>query len=86
MADITMCQNVACPKRHSCFRYIAMPNPYWQSYSIFDAENCDYFIDASLCLIHEKMNPKYVDEQYATQHDWEDLYKAIISEKATSTL
>ena len=32
MADITMCKDAECPKRETCYRYQAEPNPYWQSY------------------------------------------------------
>lgn len=32
MADITMCDNKECPRRDSCYRFTAVPNPYRQSY------------------------------------------------------
>lgn len=32
MADISMCKKDHCPKAHQCYRYIAVPDPYWQSY------------------------------------------------------
>ena len=38
MADVTMCENGLrknCPKYQECFRFMAEPNPQWQSYSNF---------------------------------------------------
>ena len=34
MPDISMCNNRTCPSRHLCYRYMAIPNPYRQSYAI----------------------------------------------------
>lgn len=31
MPDITMCSDWTCPMRRGCYRYRAIPNPYWQS-------------------------------------------------------
>ena len=36
MPDISMCNNGACPLRHNCYRYSAIPCPYIQSYSHFE--------------------------------------------------
>ena len=37
--DITMCINESCKRKHSCYRYMATPNPHgWQAYSCFDCE------------------------------------------------
>lgn len=47
MADITMCQNNICPIRQNCYRYRAIPNEKWQSYSNFSFDNekseCEHF-------------------------------------------
>jgi hypothetical protein len=32
MADITMCTGEGCPIKLDCYRHIAFPNQYWQSY------------------------------------------------------
>lgn len=32
MADITMCTG-NCPVKENCYRYMATPNDYWQTYS-----------------------------------------------------
>ncbi|NBT58240.1 hypothetical protein EBT16_05600 [bacterium] len=37
MPDITMCANQACPLRHDCYRFIAIPSQY-QSYADFKFE------------------------------------------------
>ena len=47
--DITMCEGVNCPKKHSCWRFTANPTPYYQSYFthapfINDGEfSCEYY-------------------------------------------
>lgn len=47
MADITMCHGEGCPQKESCYRYLATPNEYWQSYFTnppIEADgNCEYF-------------------------------------------
>ena len=49
MPDISMCLNKSCPARKSCFRYIAKPNDFKQSYSHFEQVDgeCAHFWDAS---------------------------------------
>ena len=37
MADITMCTG-NCPVKENCYRYMATPNPYGQSYSYLESE------------------------------------------------
>lgn len=32
MADIAMCEDKNCPKKEKCYRYMAKPSEYWQSY------------------------------------------------------
>ena len=43
MADITMCAGGICRKKEDCYRYKAVPNPYWQSYLSEIHRDCDYF-------------------------------------------
>lgn len=52
MVDVTLCVNNHCPLRDKCYRYRAIPDKYWQSYSKFephtntgwkDGFECDYF-------------------------------------------
>ena len=44
MVDIAMCRRGDCPKRLSCFRYLAEPEESWQSYiMIEDIDNCDRY-------------------------------------------
>ena len=51
MPDITMCTNITCPLRESCYRFKATPNPFWQSVAKFEwyTENgvvkCEMFIE-----------------------------------------
>jgi hypothetical protein len=40
MADISMCQSENCPKNKECYRYMAIPNEQYQSYSDFEAIGC----------------------------------------------
>ena len=35
MPDITMCANLACPRRHECWRAMAIPDGQRQSYAVF---------------------------------------------------
>ncbi|RYF12777.1 MAG: hypothetical protein EOO40_00435 [Deltaproteobacteria bacterium] len=32
MSDITMCANTRCTLRGKCYRYLAVPSDFWQSY------------------------------------------------------
>lgn len=34
MPDISMCQNKECPLSKKCYRFLAEPNPYRQSYFV----------------------------------------------------
>lgn len=48
MPDIAMCMNSNCPSRMKCYRYMAEPNPYRQSYGDFKPfithkDRCEYF-------------------------------------------
>lgn len=47
MADITMCLSETCPKKHTCYRYTASPNPFRQAYNNFyvpiTPELCGWF-------------------------------------------
>jgi len=42
--DIAICQDKNCPKRENCFRFMAEPNPDYQSYGSFKWDNgCQYY-------------------------------------------
>ncbi len=48
--DIAMCGNKTCPLKLACYRFVAEPNPFRQSYGHFqwDEDNegevtCDYY-------------------------------------------
>ena len=49
MADITMCEGLNCKKKTKCYRYLANPNPYLQSWSNFydfiENDICDFFMN-----------------------------------------
>lgn len=48
MPDISMCNNKKCKMRYKCFRYMAKPNQYRQSYVSFKPNikgDCDSFWD-----------------------------------------
>jgi hypothetical protein len=40
MADISQCQSEKCSKNTQCYRYMAIPNPQYQSYSNFESIGC----------------------------------------------
>lgn len=47
MPDITMCDNKKCPSHARCYRFMARPDRYQQSYGAFDpgdGKQCDYFL------------------------------------------
>lgn len=48
MPDITMCNNVVCTKRSTCYRFQADPKPFWQSWSNFEQREdgeCSHYWD-----------------------------------------
>jgi len=46
MVDMAMCQRKDCPLRHKCYRFMAIPDPYWQSYLVVEkiGKDCEHFI------------------------------------------
>jgi len=49
MADLTMCDRKDCPSCDKCYRFMAEPNPYRQSYFAppyepIKDDRCEYFI------------------------------------------
>ena len=40
MPDIAMCTRRDCPRRASCYRYLAYPDSAWQTYFSPDPETC----------------------------------------------
>ncbi len=50
MVDISMCKNKKCPLHLRCYRYLAEPNPHWQSYASFEYDEekgCKNFVDVA---------------------------------------
>lgn len=45
--DITMCADTECQNRNRCWRFIATPDPHWQSYFVGSprdrCEECKHF-------------------------------------------
>jgi hypothetical protein len=44
MNDITMCVNKDCPRKLECYRYMAVPDDYWQSQQDF-SDSCNELND-----------------------------------------
>ena len=47
MPDISMCKNETCKLKKECYRYMATPSKYWQTYADIEPNkkgDCDYFI------------------------------------------
>ena len=42
-----MCMGKNCKRRDECYRFVATPDSYWQSYMEFDndPDNCKYFMN-----------------------------------------
>jgi len=52
MPDISMCRGEGCPIKSTCFRHMAKPHPYWQSYAALENVcNKDSNFDRWMCLI-----------------------------------
>lgn len=64
MPDITMCPGGSCPDKERCYRFIAEPNPFRQSYFMSpprkDGE-CNYFSPTS-----EDQHEAEVREEFET--------------------
>ena len=63
MPDISMCSGNNCKLKENCYRYLATPNPYWQSYfsnpSLEEDKSCKYFWNSSY---EQNYNLQYKDE------------------------
>lgn len=47
MPDYAKCRNIQCNRRKRCARYMMIPDKYWQTYALFNADNaskCNHFI------------------------------------------
>jgi hypothetical protein len=60
MPDISMCWGKECPFKESCYRYVAKPNEYRQSYFVEPPYRvvegmCEFFMYASQ---EEKLNAR----------------------------
>jgi hypothetical protein len=54
MPDISMCENYDCPLSNGCFRFLATPNPYGQSYAEFEFITVD---DVTECGAYWPIDP-----------------------------
>lgn len=64
MADITMCQDNACPHRDSCYRKLARANPQWQSFfakSPRHDDECTYYWPITDTT---NRNPKEIESEH----------------------
>jgi len=46
MVDICKCSDSECPKCKTCYRFVSIPDEYWQSYfrnSPRDGDKCDRY-------------------------------------------
>jgi hypothetical protein len=58
MPDISMCQQDKCPVKDTCYRYMATPCPYRQSYMLiteFDDDGCRHYWKMSPCKDDDKV-------------------------------
>ena len=44
MPDIALCKNEKCKLKKSCYRFIATPDEYWQTYCDFVSKDCKDYI------------------------------------------
>lgn len=45
MPDISMCANKLCPLCKTCYRFMAIPDQYWQTYGSYEYKDdkCKYY-------------------------------------------
>lgn len=55
MPDIALCNNNDCPRRTKCYRFMAVPNPYRQSYSTFPVDEDE--IASGTCSFFSPIRP-----------------------------
>lgn len=60
MSEITMCNNEKCSIRHKCYRFMAIPCKYSQSYFAGDPSgdsSCEYYykIEKGHCINEKKI-------------------------------
>lgn len=57
MPDIVMCENKECPWASKCYRQMAEPDSYRQSYSHFEPDDdgeCEWFMSLSSWRVPEE--------------------------------
>ena len=50
MVDISMCGNKECKLKDTCYRYLAKPDEYAQTYGLFcpsDDSHCEFYWEAN---------------------------------------
>ena len=68
MPDIAMCTNKLCPNSKKCYRFLAEPSHYRQSYGLFEYSLdkdgnvvCDYYWPVSTKKEVNKLNKEHED-------------------------
>ena len=83
MPDITMCCNSDCPMRGKCYRYLAKPDKYAQSFALFHSKyktnkqghriwTCDRFWELDPRR-DDWIPQKTVDNRYNRDEKWKGL-------------
>ena len=54
--DIAMCKGEGCERKDTCFRYLATPNEYRQSYVVANPKDCDHYWECPNKSILRRMN------------------------------
>jgi len=63
MPDISLCRNEECKKKRECYRYMAIPRAFWQSYMNPPHEECRYFYKIAKGVKTKAPRPeKYTEE------------------------
>jgi len=65
MPDITMCTGGNCPQKKTCWRHIATPSEYRQSYFVIppfeEEKGCEYYSEATISRCYKRPND-YLDD------------------------
>jgi hypothetical protein len=65
MPDITMCEDKECPKKNTCFRFLADPTLCWQPYFVKSprkGKKCEYYWWYDWLTKDDKKAKKSVDK------------------------
>ena len=55
MSELTLCLNESCKKKNRCKRFLDTPDMFLQRYTVFEEENCEFYIEIKKKKTKEKL-------------------------------